>query len=80
MISNVERVVGDIDCTMANSDITITDCTSSSQSSSSQDPPMEKKAKPSALTFCYGQKMDELLKMKWRPTFMKKCVCVRPTS
>ena len=39
VISNVERVVGDIDCTMANSDIT--------QSSSSQDPPMAKKAKPS---------------------------------
>ena len=46
VISNVERVVGDIDCTMADSDIT--------QSSSSQDPPMAKKAKPSALEILLG--------------------------
>ena len=77
MISNVERVVGDIDCTMADSDITIADCGSNSQGSSSQDPPMAKKAKQSALDILLRPEdntMEELLKMKWRPTFMKKCV------
>lgn len=58
VISNVERVVGDVDCTMADLDVTIVDSVSSSQSSSSQDLPVTKKAKPSALDILLGPEED----------------------
>jgi len=49
VISNLKRVVGDVDYTMADSNIAIVNSVSSSQSSSSQGSPVTKKAKPSAL-------------------------------
>ena len=60
MTSNVERLVGDIDCTMADSDCTmVNDDTlleSSSQSLTQEQPPVIKKAKNQHLTFYWDQR------------------------
>ena len=63
VVSNTERLVGDTDCTMADSDCTIVDdtqCTlvESSSHSSTQEQPVIKKAKKSALDILLGPEED----------------------
>ena len=59
--SNTERLVGDIDCTMAESDCTMAQGTLiefSSHSSTQEQPPVIKKQRSQRLTFYWDQRKD----------------------
>ena len=86
--SNTERLVGDIDCTMAESDCTMVDDTQgtliefSSYSSTQEQPPVIKKAKKSALDILLGPEEDtrgRTIKDEAEAYFHEK-VCARKTN